>query len=296
MSFDPGAVAAALTAALGRPVASAPDATVGGGSIHVAHRWPSAAGPLFVKLAPAADAPLLAAEAEGLAALAATHAVVVPAVLARGVADRHAWLALEWLELVPDPEASDAALGERLAALHRASAPRFGYAADNYIGRTPQRNGWCDDWPKFLLERRLRPQLDLAAANGNTGPLQTRGARLLGAVGAFYAGYRPVPALLHGDLWNGNRGALRDGTPVVYDPAPYFGDREADLAMARLFVGFGARFYEGYAASWAPDPGAGERVALHQLYHVLNHLNLFGGGYARQALALIDRLLSSAGA
>jgi len=290
-----GAVAAALGAALGRPVAAAPAAAVPGGSIHRAYRWPAGSGSLFVKLAPAAAAPLFAAEADGLAALAAAGAVRVPAVVATGVAAGHAWLALEWLELAPVTPRADAALGERLAALHRTTAPRHGFAADNYLGRTPQANGWADDWPRFLAERRLRPQLELAAANGYAGPLTERGARLVAALGAFYADYRPAASLLHGDLWSGNRGALADGTPVAFDPAPYFGDREADLAMARLFGGFDSGFYAAYAAAWPPDPGAAGRVALHQLYHVLNHLNLFGGGYLRHALALTDQLLAGQG-
>jgi len=290
-----GAVAAALAAALGPAVAAAPEARVAGGSIHAAYRWPAGAGCLFVKLAPAADAPRLAAEAAGLAAIDATHTVRVPEVRASGSVAGHAWLALEWLELAPVRPRADAALGERLAGLHRATAPRYGFATDNYIGPTPQANGWHEDWPGFLASRRLRPQLELAAANGYAGPLTERGARLLERLGAFYAGYRPAASLLHGDLWSGNRGALGDGTPVVFDPAPYYGDREADLAMTRLFGGFGARFYAAYAASWPPDAGAAERARLHQLYHVLNHLNLFGGGYAREALALIDALLATAG-
>jgi fructosamine-3-kinase len=295
---DFGTVAAAVAAATGRRVAAAPDAAVGGGSIHAAYRWPTAAGPLFVKLAPAADAPLLAAEAHGLGALAAARAIRVPAVLGTGVAGEAAWLALEWLALAPAAPAAPAAeqaLGERLATLHGTAAERFGFAVDNFIGRTPQPNGWCDDWPEFLALRRLGPQLALAAEHGHGGRLTERGARLLEVLGAFYADYRPRPSLLHGDLWGGNRGALADGTPVVFDPAPYYGDREADLAMTRLFGGFGARFYAAYEARWPLDAGAGARVGLHQLYHVLNHLNLFGGGYARQALVLTERLLATAG-
>jgi protein-ribulosamine 3-kinase len=295
VSGEFGAVAAAVAAALGRPVAAGPDAPVGGGSIHAAYRWPTAAGPLFVKLGPATAAALLAAEAHGLGALAAAGAIRVPAVIGTGVAAGTAWLALEWLALAPPSPAAQRSLGERLATLHRATAARFGFAADNFIGRTPQPNGWCDDWPEFLARRRLGPQLALAAAHGHGGRLTERGARLVEALAAFYAGYRPQPSLLHGDLWGGNRGALGDGTPVVFDPAPYYGDREADLAMTRLFGGFDAGFYAAYQASWPLDDGAGARVGLHQLYHVLNHLNLFGAGYAREALALIDRLLAAAG-
>jgi protein-ribulosamine 3-kinase len=219
----------------------------------------------------------------------------VPAVLAAGAAGDSAWLALEWLALQPPSAVAEAALGERLAALHRTTTARFGFPADNFIGRTPQPNGWCDDWCEFLALRRLGFQLALAAGNGYRGPLTERGARLVESIGAFYSGYRPQPALLHGDLWSGNRAALADGTPVVFDPAPYYGDREADLAMTRLFGGFGARFYAAYQASWPLDAGAAARHGLHALYHVLNHLNLFGAGYQREAQRLIDRLLADAG-
>ena len=293
--LDPQPVAAALAAAIGRPVAPRPSAPVAGGSIHAAWRWPYEAGLLFVKQAPRADAAMLVAEAEGLAALAAANALRVPAVRGHGVAGGSAWLALEWLELVAPDAVSDAVLGERLAAQHRHLAEHFGFARDNFVGRTPQPNGWCDDWVAFLGSRRLAPQFARAAAAGHAGRLGEHGALLLEVLGEFYAGYRPQPSLLHGDLWGGNRGALAGGTPVVFDPAVYFGDREADLAMTRLFGGFSSRFYSAYHASWPLDPGAEARRDLHSLYHVLNHLNLFGGAYAAQALALTGRLLAAAG-
>ncbi len=294
MTADCGAVAAALAASLGRTVADAPQALAGGGSIHTAYRWPTASGPVFVKLGKATDAALFAAEADGLGRLAAAGAIRVPVVLGQGIAAGSAWLALEWLTLAPPSAASERALGEQLAAQHRVLGPRFGYPADNYIGRTPQPNGWCDDCPAFVATRRLGAQLALAAGR-DPAPLAERGARLLELVGTFYEGYRPPPSLLHGDLWSGNRGALGDGTPVVFDPAPYYGDREADLAMTRLFGGFGASFYAAYEACWPLDPGAGARLELHNVYHVLNHWHLFGGGYGRAALAMIDRLLAAAG-
>ena len=293
MSGDLGAVGAALAAALGRPVAPRPASRVGGGSTHAAYRWPTAAAPLLVKLAPRGDEPLLAAEADGLAVLAAARVLRVPAVVGHGAAGEHAWLALEWLELGAADPAADAALGVALAALHRVVGPRYGFASDNYIGRTRQPNAWHDDWPAFVAAARLGPQFELAAARGRGGALAERGARLLELVGAFYRDYRPLPSLLHGDLWHGNRARLAGGAPVVFDPAPYYGDREADLAMARLFGGFDARFHAAYEHAWPLDAGAGARVALHQLYHVLNHLNLFGGGYAREALALTERLLAA---
>ncbi len=147
--------------------------------------------------------------------------------------------------------------------------------------------------PAFWRDRRLAFQLDRAAENGHGGRLQERGRRLLERVPAFFAGYVPVPSLLHGDLWTGNRAMLADGTPVVFDPAVYYGDREADLAMTRLFGGFGRRFYGAYEAEWPLDAGAASRCDLYNLYHVLNHLNLFGGGYRALAESTIDRLLAA---
>jgi len=281
-------VAEALAATLGLPVV--PAGRVGGGSIHGGRRFESARGPLFVKIASSDEAPLLAAEAEGLAALAATGTVRVPAVLDRGVAGPDAYLALEWLGLEAPGAKSEAALGVGLAALHRHTAPRFGFASDNFIGRTPQANAWCEDPVEFLASRRLGPQLALAARRGHAGPLTERGAWLLEQLPAFFRDYRPVASLLHGDLWGGNHAALADGTPVIYDPAVYYGDREAELAMTRLFGGFSARFHAAYADAWPLDAGARARTALHELYHLLNHLNLFGGGYAAPALERIERL------
>jgi fructosamine-3-kinase len=281
------AVAGALAATLGGPLV--PAGRTGGGSIHGGHRFQARGGSVFVKVAAAADAPMLAAEAEGLAALAAAGAIRVPSVLDRGLAGEHAYLALEWLELrAPDAE-SEAALGAALAALHRHTAPRFGYPSDNFLGRTPQPNGWCEDPVEFLARRRLGPQLERAAQNGYR--LAEQGARLLEALPAFYRGYRPVASLLHGDLWGGNHASLADGTPVVYDPAVHYGDREAELAMTRLFGGFRAEFQRAYEDFWPMDAGARAREDLHALYHVLNHLNLFGAGYAPDALARIERLL-----
>ena len=291
---DARELAAALRAALGA-AADAPDASVGGGCIAESWRWRAGSGCAFVKVLPAADAALLEAEADGLAELAASDAVRVPRVLGRGAAGARAWLALEWLDLEPPTAASDARLGERLAGLHRVRAERCGWHRDNFIGRTPQSNAPHADWVEFLSTRRLAPQLELARANGHPSRLVDRGLRLVEMLGVFYASYSPAPSLLHGDLWSGNRGALADGEPVVYDPACHYGDREADVAMTRLFGGFGPRFYAAYQATWPLDAAAGYRRDLHNLYHVLNHSNLFGGSYAEQAGRMIDGLLAEAG-
>jgi fructosamine-3-kinase len=288
-------LSAALSSATGARMRAAPQARVHGGCINESYRWESADGALFVKVAPAARLDMLEAEAAGLGELAQANAVRVPAVRAAGVAGERAFLALEWLELGAATAVSETRLGEQLAWQHRVSARQFGWHRDNTIGSTPQPNGWADDWVTFFRERRLRFQLDLARRNGHEGALSRRGEQLLELMGAFFASHRPVPSLLHGDLWGGNWSADASGDPVVFDPAVYYGDREADLAMTRLFGGFGNAFYTAYHATWPLDQAAGTRRTLYNLYHVLNHLNLFGGGYGEQARSMIDRLLAELG-
>jgi fructosamine-3-kinase len=216
--------------------------------------------------------------------------VRVPEVLAVGQDKDNAFLALEWLALErPGPKCQQL-LGEQLAAMHRTVKNRFGWHRDNTIGRTPQHNSWSTDWLGFVREHRLGYQLQLAAKNGFTGELQVQGARVIEQLPVFFDGYDPAPSLLHGDLWGGNWSSSA-GSPVIFDPAVYFGDRETDLAMTRLFGGFGSAFYNAYESAWPLEPGSRERCDLYQLYHVLNHLNLFGRGYLGRALALADGLL-----
>jgi fructosamine-3-kinase len=246
----------------------------------------------FVK---SGDAEILAAEADGLGALAATGTLRVPRVLTTQAVADEAYLLLEWLPLVRKQSASAARLGETLAALHLQGAPGFGWPRHNFIGATPQFNTPGDDWAAFFRNQRLGFQLRLAAENGYRGALQEEGARLADALPKFFAGYTPRPALLHGDLWGGNRGVLVDEGPVVFDPAVYHGDREADLAMTELFGGFDGEFYAAYRLHAPLDAGYGQRRQLYNLYHVLNHLNLFGGAYLDQASSMIKSLLAELG-
>lgn len=171
------------------------------------------------------------------------------------------------------------AMARMLAALHRNTSPRFGWATDNWIGLAPQRNGWSDDWASFFFEERLAPQAHRA---------QLR----LPDLRKLLEGHRPQASLLHGDLWSGNAGFTPDG-PVIFDPAVYYGDREADLAMTELFGGFPAEFYASYRRELPLDPGYEKRKHLYNLYHLLNHLNLFGAGYLGQVNAAL-RLLGDA--
>jgi protein-ribulosamine 3-kinase len=285
-------LAAALSRALGTEIAAGSARSVGGGSISSCARVESELGPLFVKHGDASSLAMFQAEADGLAELAKARAVRVPQVLAASEQDGIGFLALEWIDLRGGSSGSEQKLGEQLAALHRVTRETFGWHRDNTIGSTPQSNREAVDWVEFLREQRLRPQLTLAKSNGAGKDLIDSGERLCERLDRFFADYRPAPSLLHGDLWGGNWGSDASGQPVLFDPAVYFGDREADLAMTRLFGGFGTSFYSAYRSAWPLDAGAAARVTLYNLYHVLNHFNLFGGSYSRQALGMIQRLLA----
>jgi protein-ribulosamine 3-kinase len=252
----------------------------------------SDAGRQFVKSGEPALLPMFQAEAAGLAALRDTGVVRVPEVLSCGLVGGQAQIALEYLDLQPLNRSSGAALGEALAQLHRTVGPRFGWPGDNFIGATAQENTWRDNWALFYADRRLRPQLKLALQRGMERKLADQGESLAERVGAFFVDYQPVATLLHGDLWGGNAAALPDGTPVIFDPAAYYGDRETDIAMSELFGGFPETFYAAYRDAWPLTAGFETRKTLYNLYHVLNHFNLFGAGYLGQARRMIDRLLA----
>jgi fructosamine-3-kinase len=233
------------------------------------------------------------AEHDGLEELLAADALRVPRPLATGVTGGCAWIAMEWIETGRSRHGTARDLGLGLARQHRCLAEKFGWARDNTIGSTPQANGWFSEWVEFYSQRRIRYQLDLAARNSYPGRLLEAGERLLQCVGDFFSDYRPEPSLLHGDLWGGNWAADAEGRPFLFDPAVYYGDREADLAMTELFGGFDAEFYAAYRDAWPLDAGYRTRRDLYNLYHVLNHLNLFGSGYLGQSEALLGRLIAA---
>ena len=286
------ALARELSALCGVRCEEAPARRLGGAGGSESYEWPCESGMLFVKVGPLERRAALEAEAAGLSELRGAQALRVPRVLASGATDDAAFLALEWIDAAPADAACERRLGEGLAALHAVTAPRFGWGRDSTIGRTSQTNGWMEEWAEFFRERRLRPQLDLVVQNGFGNLLDIPGERLMESVQLLLAGHAPRASLLHGDLWGGNWLATAAGEPVIVDPAVYYGDREADVAMTRLFGGFGAAFYRAYEAADPLPAGAALRSELYNLYHVLNHANLFGGGYARQARGMIDRLLA----
>ncbi len=291
-THDHSIIAAALAKALRWTMAPAARTRVHGGCINECYRWESDGGPVFVKLATADRLAMFEAEAAALEELSAARAVRVPRVLTVGAVEGSAFLALEWIDSTGSGVATEARLGDQLAKQHRVTSTHFGWHRDNAIGSTPQLNSLCTDWVDFFRERRLRYQFDLASENGFGGKLQAQGVELLERLGAFFSTYHPQPSLLHGDLWGGNWAADTGGAPVIFDPATYFGDRETDIAMTRLFGGFGDSFYRAYEAAWPMDPSARARTSLYNLYHVLNHLNLFGDGYLRQAESMVNSLLA----
>jgi fructosamine-3-kinase len=259
------------------------------------YRVRSAAGEFALKWAEQPVAGALEAEARGLRLLAATQTVRVPQVYAMhdpSVAGDSgtAYLLMEWVDAAgaqPDMEA----LGSVLAELHRHSAKTYGLDHTNYIGGTPQLNAPCADWPRFFRTQRLEPQIALAAGNGHMPTPRRRAIeRLLTRLDDLLADVPRRPALIHGDLWSGNvLAASPAGAPALIDPAVYYADREAEIAFTELFGGFGTRFYAAYNEAWPLEPGYRDRRDLYNLYHVLNHLNLFGERYGAQVDAITRR-------
>lgn len=291
MSLWP-AISAQIAAVTGAPFQPKTPRTVGGGCINATYVLDDGKRAYFVKTNGAEQAAMFKAEAAGLAELAAAQAIRVPRPICHGTAAGQAWLVMEYIALGSGTGQSERRLGQQLAALHRKTTGRFGWNIDNTIGATPQPNGWMDDWIEFWRARRLGFQLELAARKGLRGTIHDQGERLLEHLPQLFSGYRPAPALLHGDLWGGNWGADTAGNPVLFDPAAYYGDREADIAMTELFGGFGGDFYRAYDDSFRLDPGYATRKTLYNLYHILNHFNLFGGGYGAQAERMIGQLLA----
>jgi fructosamine-3-kinase len=286
-------VAQALAEALGRDPGPLRFDGAGGGCINSAATVDALGERYFVKWN---DRPLqgqFAAEAAGLEALRASGSgLVVPRPIAWGdEGPGRSFLVLEHLPPGRRGPGFEEALGRGLAALHQASSEQgFGFGVDGYCGATPQPNGWLDDWPTFYCERRIGHQLELAGRAGLGREGVQAGERLLGRLGGLLADPEP-PALIHGDLWSGNLHVTEDGRPGLIDPAAYYGHREAELGMMVLFGGFGRRVFDAYEEARPLQPGWRERLDLYTLYHVLNHFNLFGGGYGSQATGIMRRYL-----
>jgi protein-ribulosamine 3-kinase len=289
------AIRAGLATILKIDALPAPAQRVEGGCINQCFRYETASGAIFVKVAKEDSLAVFEAEAASLQALRDAGAIRVPQVLGVGAVQEHALLALEWIDLKRATPSSDARLGEQLAAQHRIAKPLYGFKRNNFIGSTAQANLWSRDWVNFWRERRLEAQLDMAMSGCAGEAFVERVTLLLALMDGFFTSYVPAASLLHGDLWSGNYAADVSGAPVVFDPAAYYGDRECDLAMTRLFGKFGNEFYSAYQAAWPLDDGWQQRTELYNLYHILNHHNLFGGPYLAQADAMVGRLLAELG-
>lgn len=287
---DIAAQISTVTGFLFRPERITP---VSGGCINQAYRIEDALRRFFVKLNRPDTLFMFAAEQAGLEEIRRTGTLQVPTPVCCGSNAAHAWLVMEYLPVKSSGTKQGAILlGKGLAAMHDVTADRFGWVRHNTIGTTLQVNDFSADWVGFWREHRLGYQLQLARDNGYDGKLQSLGAQLAERIGVFFTGRHIVPSLLHGDFWSGNYGFDLAGRPVVFDPAVYYGDREADIAMTELFGGFPEYFYAAYREASPLDIGYAIRKNLYNLYHILNHLNLFGGSYLDQAEKMIARLLA----
>lgn len=280
-----------ITATTGIPFQCQHKQQRGGGCTNQSYLISGAGQRYFVKLNSAQLSEMFAAEAAGLDEIAASQTIRVPKVICYGVSSQQSYLVLEQLEFGPGNSRSHAQLGRQLAQMHRHSADHFGWHRNNTLGTTPQPNKQSDNWIEFWRSQRLGQQLQLAAAKGYGGPIQSLGQQLLDQLDDFFVGYQPEPSLLHGDLWSGNCAITSDGTPLIFDPAVYYGDRETDIAMTELFGGFSTEFYQAYETEYLLALGYRQRKTLYNLYHILNHLNLFGGGYQQQAVTMMQQLL-----
>ena len=228
-------------------------------------------------------------EAEALREIHSTSTVRVPEVLIFGKTQTLSFLVLEWLTEYTSTIDGFENLGRQLAELHMIEQPYFGWHMDNSIGSTPQPNHRSSNWVDFYGKHRLAHQFGLASLKREAF---MGGDTLLDEFGYFFSDYSPTPSLLHGDLWNGNVSFDSNGKPFVYDPASYYGDREADIAFTHKFGGFPDSFYHAYNRNFPLNPGFSQRKILYNLYHELNHFNLFGGGYEYSAQASIKQLLA----
>jgi fructosamine-3-kinase len=244
---------------------------------------------IFVKTNDRSPPGMFEAEARGLTWLAESAAIRLPGVLGVGGPGEPPYLALELVVSSPRRPGFDEELGRRLAALHRFSAPRFGLDHDNFIGNLPQSNRPATRWVDFFRTERLEPQLALAVSSGRASAAMRKGFERLFARLPDLEGPDEPPARLHGDLWAGNLHVDGSGAPCLLDPAAYAGHREMDLAMMRLFGGYSERTFAAYAEAFPLSPGVEERVGLRQLYPLMVHVNLFGGGYGSSVQSILER-------
>lgn len=283
-------IAEQIKQATGKPFQVANTRPVSGGCINQGYAVSDDEQTYFVKINNAAQIAMFEAEALGLQQLSATQTIRVPHPICWGLSERSSFLVLEWLEFGRGDNASWEEMGRKLAALHQVGrSSQFGWERDNTIGSTPQINTWTDHWADFFAESRIGYQLRLAKKRGGSFPPENL---VIPAIREYLIQHDPQPSLVHGDLWSGNAAVTVKGEPVILDPATYYGDREVDIAITELFGGFPAAFYRGYNQVFPLNDGYQRRKTLYNLYHILNHFNLFGGGYGSQASQMLQEILS----
>ena len=269
---------------------------VSGGSIHQAwHVTSNNNQHFFIKTNQANKYHTLKAEYLGLQELnnhiSQENPLRIPKVYTLNRNEQYSWLILEYINFGQQTPTSQAALGHGLALLHQHTAPQFGFSSDNVIGESLQTNIWTKDWLSFWAEQRLGTQFKLAAQHGFYNSIQNEAEQLLNLLPQLLQDHQPTPSLLHGDLWAGNAACDDAGNPIIFDPAVYYGDRECDLAMTALFGGFSADFYAAYNHVYPLDSGYEQRKDLYNLYHILNHANLFAGGYIGQSQSMMQQII-----
>jgi fructosamine-3-kinase len=261
--------------------------SVAGGCIHDSWKIDGGGRCYFLKRNNRSFAEAFYCEDYALKKIRETQTVRVPKTIGTGIIDDQAFLLMEWLEMRSPTATTQEVMGKQLAQLHRQTSEKFGWEHDNFVGRLPQKNQWQDHWCDFWIQNRLQPQWQWA---------QEKGLKLealdsfIPVVNEILKDHHPHPSLLHGDLWGGNMAATTDQTPVIFDPASYYGDRETDLAFSEMFGGFSSGFYKAYEKEFPLAPGYPTRKELYNLYHLLNHYNHFGGAYGSEAVGAVKSL------
>ncbi len=266
--------------------------SVSGGCINSGYILQNNNNRYFVKLNQAHLLSMFEAEFSGLTEIAKTNTIKVPKPIIFSKVDEYAFLVLEFIHLKTANHQSESQLGQQLAELHKIRQPFFGWHKANTIGSTPQINTPTNQWPVFWQSKRLDFQISVAEKNGINGYLIESARKLSNSLHYLFTDHSPQPSLLHGDLWSGNAAMTKQGEAIIFDPACYYGDRETDIAMTELFGGFSVNFYSAYNESYPLDSNYSTRKTLYNLYHILNHLNLFGSSYQQQAQNMIDSLLA----
>jgi fructosamine-3-kinase len=283
-------IAAQISEVTGIPFQPKQVRSVGGGCINQGYYLSDDRSAYFVKTNRASELDMFESEALGLKDMWDTHSIRVPYPVCTGTTDKTSYIVMEWVELGGKSDKNSwEQMGYQLAQMHRCPGPgEFGWRRNNTIGSTLQINTWTQEWANFWQEHRMAYQFQLASRRGGDFPRQQE---FLETIPQLLAGHYPQPSLVHGDLWGGNATVTADGQPIIFDPAAYYGDREVDIAMTELFGGFSPDFYRGYNQAWPLSNGYERRKKLYNLYHIINHFNIFGGGYEYQANRIIDELL-----